>query len=105
MRLSVALLMGVVALGASLPGCGGGNAGFTESVDQNYVNNLKSDLETIVKNGRLGSGMGTISSNIRAIKAKDAAKGEALEKAFTELSSAKGEAQVKEKANELIKLL
>jgi len=90
-----------------MTGCGSSNNNneTTVSINMDFAANIKSDLEAIAKSGRLGSGTQTLLSNVRALVKKDPTKGEAIQKAIDELIKTQGEAKIKAKATEILKLL
>ncbi len=100
------LLFSLCLCGSTFLGCGeASNNQFVEKVDMDFVANIKTDLAAIEKSGRLGSGMQVLLSNVKALQEKDADKGAAIKKGLDELMSIQGEAKIKAKAKELIKLL
>ena len=101
-----ALLLVCLLLTSPIIGCAGGSKNdFEEKIDMDFSANIKSDLEAIVKSGRLGSGMQVLRANITSVKDKDPTKGEALMKGFEELTQAQGPEKIKAKAREMLKLL
>ena len=104
MRIGLLVLLSL--LGSTFVGCGeAANNQFVEKVDMNFVANIKTDLEAIEKSGRLGSGMQVLLSNVKALQEKDPDKGAAIKKGLDDLMNTQGEAKVKAKATELLKLL
>ena len=91
---------------SSFVGCGeASNNGFVEKVDMDFAANVKNDLVAIEKSGRLGSGFPVLLSNVKAMKDKSPEKADAIKKGLDELMALQGEAKIKAKATELIKLL
>lgn len=87
-------------------GCsGGGNNEIVQAVDVDFVSNIRSDLEAIAKSGRLGSGTQTLMAYARDFAQKDPSKGEPIFQGINELIQLQGEAKIKAKAQELLKLL
>ena len=101
------LLLVVVCLSvSSFVGCGeASNNAFVEKVTMDFGTNIKSDLQAIEKSGRLGSGFPVLLSNVNAMKETNPEKANALKKGLDELMTLQGEAKIKAKATELIKLL
>ncbi len=99
----------LVVIGLLVPsfvGCGeAANNSFVEKVDMDFVAVIKKDLEAIEKSGRLGSGFPVLLSNVKALKEKNPAKADEIKKGLDEIMNLQGEAKVKAKAKELIKLL
>ena len=99
--LSIVCVFGAVGL----IGCGGPEE-FTQKVDFNATESLKKEMEGYAKSGnRVGSGMNALRSLARDVQKVDASKGEALLKAIDELVNAKDGPKIKEKANEILKML
>jgi len=91
---------------AGVTGCGGGpdnNAVIEVKYDAAQV--IKDGMEGVKKSGRLGSSFSQVLSAARDLKAKDPAKGEAVEKSLTELRDLTDSAKIKAKADEIIKSL
>lgn len=87
-------------------GCGGGpDNNVVIKMDYDPAKNIKEGLEGVKTSGRIGSNFGGIMNSARDLKAKDAAKGEAVEKSLTELRDMKDPAKAKAKADEIIKSL
>lgn len=106
MRYSLLLLVSCFFVGPVLVGCSSKDENeFVQKIDMDFAANIKSDLEAIAKSGRLGSGTQTLLSNVRALVNKDPAKGEAIQNGINELIKLQGEAKIKAKAQELIKML
>lgn len=101
------LLLVLVCLSvSSFVGCGeASNNAFVEKVEVDFATNIKSDLEAIKKSGRLGSGFPVLLSNVKAMKDKNPEKADAIKKGLDELMALEGEAKIKAKATELLKLL
>lgn len=105
MRFGLLLVLACVSVSAFV-GCGeASNNAFVEKVDMDFVAVIKKDLEAIEKSGRLGSGFPVLLSNVTALKDKDPTKADAIKKGLDEIMDLQGEAKVKAKAKELIKLL
>lgn len=100
------LALGCV-IASSVAGCNSSNNNneVVQTIDMDLSANIKTDLEAIAKSGRLGSGTQTLIANIRGLTKKDPAKGEALKNAMDELIKLQGEAKIKAKAQEMLKLL
>lgn len=87
-------------------GCGSGSKNdFAQEIDVDFSAVIKSDLESISKSGRLGSGMGVLLSNVTALKSKDPEKADAIKNGIDEMIKLQGEAKIKAKALEILKLL
>jgi hypothetical protein len=100
------LLVGCLLCTSPMVGCTGGSSNdFEQKIDMDFSAVIKSDLEAIAKSGRIGSGYSVLVANVNALKAKDATKGEALQKGLEELIKVQGPDKIKAKAKELIKLL
>jgi len=98
------LLSLVVAAGC--PNSGGQGSINTPGAGQTVpAEELKVQLESLAEMGEMFPGSETIADNIAAVKAADADKGAALEKAFEELNAAGTPAAVKAKATEMLGLL
>ena len=102
------VLLGLVVL-AGCPQGGGQQAISTPgatAVELTPEQDLKQQLESLAELGEMMPGMDTIGDNIAAIKATDAEKGAALEKAFEEINAAMGNPeQVKAKAKAMLEML
>lgn len=107
MRSTFFLVFCFLVVGPASIGCNNSNNNneVIQKIDMDFAANIKSDLEAIAKSGRLGSGTQTLLSNVRALVSKDPAKGEPIQKGINELIKLQGEAKIKAKAQELIKLL
>jgi len=104
MRFGLLVLLSL--FGSTFVGCGqAANNQFIETVEPDLIANIRTDLQAIEKSGRLGSGMGILLSNVRALEKADPDKGAAIKKGLDELANVQGEAKVKAKAKELLKLL
>ena len=89
-----------------ITGCGGGpDNNSVIKVDFDAAKSIKEGLEGVKTSGRIGSNFGGIMNSARALKEKDAAKGDAVEKQLTEMASMKDAAKIKAKAEEIIKSL
>jgi hypothetical protein len=103
MRFMIGLLALTLTFG--VVGCGGPSNEFVEQVNFDVNEAIKSDLEGVVKAGRLGSGYGHLKSCVPALTKIDAAKGEAVGKAIEELATIKDSAKLKAKAQQIIDML
>lgn len=107
-RLLPLVMLGLVVFA----GCPQGDGNPQESINTGAVagptpaEELKGQLESLAELGEMMPGMESIEDNIAAVKAEDAEKGAALEKAFGELNAAMGNADaVKAKAKEMLEKL
>ncbi len=84
-------------------GCNTG-ADNDEKMVVNYdpVAEIRSGLEGLQKTGRIGSNVGALNNAIRDLKAKDASKGEVLEKEMKALLELQDPAKIKAKAGEML---
>lgn len=71
-------------------------------VNYDPVAELRTGLEGLQKSGRIGSNIGALNSAIRDLKAKDASKGEVLEKEMKALLELQDPAKIKAKAGEML---
>ena len=75
-------------------------------VDFNASESLKKEMESFAKSGaRVGSGMNSLRSLGRDLQKTDPAKGDSVLKAIDELVNLKDAPKIKEKANEILKML
>jgi hypothetical protein len=89
-----------------ITGCGGGpDNNVVIQIDYDPLKELKDGLEGVSKSGRIGSNFNNLMNASRTLKTKDASKGEAVEKALTELRNLKEPPKIKAKAEEIIKSL
>jgi hypothetical protein len=101
------LILGVVfCFGLlSLSGCSG-PVEDSIKVDFNASSALKKELEGFAQSGvRLGSGTNSLRALARELQKDDPSKGDAVLKAIDELSELKDGPKIKQKANEILKLL
>lgn len=90
-----------------ITGCGGGGPDNNAVIEMDYdaAKTIKEGLQGVKTSGRTGSNFSGLMNSARDLKAKDAAKGEAVEKALTQLRELKDPARIKAKAEEIINSL
>jgi len=97
--LALALLL------ASLVGCGGIVDKPVKVTPPASIDSIKAALNDVIASGEVGSGGAAIEMDIEKVRATDAAKADALKKAYDELSAARDPSQVKAKAQEMMSKL
>jgi len=96
----------VVSVSLAVSGCGGGPVDEKIAVPLSAIEaNLRRELQGFEKSGELSSGIGGLETDINAIRASDAVKGETLTKLYQELRGLKKPADIKAKAKEMISKL
>jgi hypothetical protein len=101
----IAMLLAVMLSIASLVGCGAVADHPVSVTPPVSTDSIKAALNDVIKTGELGSGGSSLEMDIEQIRSTDAAKADALKKAYDELKASADPGKRKAKAQEMMSKL